>query len=66
MDERELNEVRKRFGMLFQGSALFDSMTVGENVGLRAARAHEARRRRDRSARRRSGSSGSDSRASRT
>jgi phospholipid/cholesterol/gamma-HCH transport system ATP-binding protein len=32
--ERELNEVRKRFGMLFQGAALFDSLTVGENVGL--------------------------------
>jgi phospholipid/cholesterol/gamma-HCH transport system ATP-binding protein len=34
MPERELNEVRKRFGMLFQGAALFDSLTVGENVGL--------------------------------
>ena len=34
MKEKELNEVRKRFGMLFQGAALFDSMTVGENVGL--------------------------------
>jgi phospholipid/cholesterol/gamma-HCH transport system ATP-binding protein len=34
MPERELNEVRKRFGLLFQGAALFDSMTVGENVGL--------------------------------
>ncbi|MBI1798359.1 MAG: ABC transporter ATP-binding protein [Candidatus Eisenbacteria bacterium] len=34
MSEREINQVRKRFGMLFQGSALFDSMTVGENVGL--------------------------------
>jgi phospholipid/cholesterol/gamma-HCH transport system ATP-binding protein len=32
--ERELNEVRKRFGMLFQGAALFDSMTVAENVGF--------------------------------
>lgn len=32
--EAELNEVRKRFGVLFQGAALFDSMTVGENVGL--------------------------------
>ena len=30
----ELNEVRGRFGMLFQMAALFDSMTVGENVGL--------------------------------
>ena len=34
LPERELNEVRKKFGMLFQGAALFDSMTVGENVGL--------------------------------
>lgn len=30
----ELYRVRKKFGMLFQGSALFDSMTVEENVGL--------------------------------
>ena len=34
MKEREMDAVRKRFGMLFQGAALFDSMTVGENVGL--------------------------------
>ncbi len=32
--EHELNRIRTKFGMLFQGSALFDSMTVGENVGL--------------------------------
>lgn len=32
--KRELFELRKRFGMLFQGAALFDSMSVGENVGL--------------------------------
>lgn len=30
--ERELMAVRKEIGMLFQGSALFDSLTVGENV----------------------------------
>ncbi len=30
----DLNEVRKRFGMLFQSAALFDSLTVGENVAL--------------------------------
>lgn len=29
-----LMDVRKSFGMLFQGAALFDSMTVCENVGL--------------------------------
>ncbi len=34
LKDREFNEARKRFGMLFQGSALFDSMTVGENVGF--------------------------------
>ena len=37
--ERELNQIRKKFGMVFQGAALFDSMTVGENVGL-ALREH--------------------------
>ncbi len=35
----ELAELRRRFGMLFQLAALFDSMTVGENVGL-ALREH--------------------------
>lgn len=34
MRERDFNEVRKRFGMLFQGAALFDSMTVAQNVGF--------------------------------
>ncbi len=34
LNEREMNEVRKKFGMLFQGGALFDSMTVWENVGF--------------------------------
>jgi phospholipid/cholesterol/gamma-HCH transport system ATP-binding protein len=29
-----LFELRSKFGMLFQGAALLDSMTVGENVGL--------------------------------
>lgn len=36
MRPAELNEVRMKFGMVFQGAALFDSMTVGENVGLPA------------------------------
>ena len=37
MCEAELNKVRLKMGMVFQYSALFDSMTVGENVafGLR-------------------------------
>ena len=32
MDRRQRIEIRKEIGMLFQGSALFDSMTVEENV----------------------------------
>src|SRR3989338_7649630 len=31
---KQLNQLRMRFGMLFQAAALFDSMTVGENVGF--------------------------------
>jgi len=31
---KKLFKMRMRFGMLFQGSALFDSMTVGENVAF--------------------------------
>lgn len=38
-DRRQLFEIRRQFGMLFQGAALFDSMTVSENVGL-ALREH--------------------------
>ena len=34
MNERQLLRVRKMFGMVFQGAALFDSMTVAENVGF--------------------------------
>jgi phospholipid/cholesterol/gamma-HCH transport system ATP-binding protein len=34
LTKRELYEIRKKFGFLFQGSALFDSMTVEENVSL--------------------------------
>jgi phospholipid/cholesterol/gamma-HCH transport system ATP-binding protein len=34
MNERRLIEVRRKFGMLFQGAALFDSMTVAENVAF--------------------------------
>jgi len=34
LGERALMPVRRRFGMLFQGAALLDSMTVGENVAL--------------------------------
>jgi phospholipid/cholesterol/gamma-HCH transport system ATP-binding protein len=34
MNERQLLHVREKFGMLFQGAALFDSMTVAENVAF--------------------------------
>lgn len=34
LNDKELNEIRKVFGMLFQDAALFDSMTVGENVAF--------------------------------
>jgi phospholipid/cholesterol/gamma-HCH transport system ATP-binding protein len=30
----QLDEIRKKIGMSFQGGALFGSMTVGENVAL--------------------------------
>jgi len=33
-DRKKLFQMRMHFGMLFQSSALFDSMTVGENVAL--------------------------------
>ncbi|MBP8942591.1 MAG: ATP-binding cassette domain-containing protein, partial [Saprospiraceae bacterium] len=32
LDKRELQALRMRVGMLFQGSALFDSLSVEENV----------------------------------
>jgi phospholipid/cholesterol/gamma-HCH transport system ATP-binding protein len=35
MRERDLPEIRQRMAMVFQGSALFDSLTVRENVGYR-------------------------------
>lgn len=34
MSMKELYELRTKFGFLFQGSALFDSMTVEENIAL--------------------------------
>ncbi|GAC1352494.1 MAG: ATP-binding cassette domain-containing protein [Polyangiales bacterium] len=37
LTDRQYGDIRRRIGMLFQGAALFDSLTVGENVayGLR-------------------------------
>lgn len=34
MSEKEIYAIRKKFGFLFQSAALFDSMTVGDNVGI--------------------------------
>jgi phospholipid/cholesterol/gamma-HCH transport system ATP-binding protein len=34
ISESEMDEIRKKIGMSFQGGALFGSMTVGENVAL--------------------------------
>lgn len=39
MSFRQLQRLRMKFGFLFQGAALFDSMTVGENIEL-ALRRH--------------------------
>jgi len=41
LPERQLNQVRKSIGLVFQYAALFDSMTVGENVAF-AIRQHTA------------------------
>ena len=35
LSEEELRDVRLKVGMVFQEGALFDSLTVGENVGYR-------------------------------
>ncbi len=34
LSTKQMNHLRMRFGMVFQGAALFDSMTIGENVGF--------------------------------
>jgi len=34
LSEKSLMPIRRRMGMLFQGSALFDSLTIGENVAF--------------------------------
>ncbi len=34
LSQKELFAIRQKFGFLFQGAALFDSMTVSENVAL--------------------------------
>ena len=46
LDSRGLSRVRQRMGFLFQHAALFDSLTVGENVAfpIRRHRAHLSER----------------------
>jgi phospholipid/cholesterol/gamma-HCH transport system ATP-binding protein len=45
LPERELAEIRPRFGFLFQLSALFDSMTVAANIGFPVAEhTHKSKR----------------------
>ncbi len=34
LNERQLLKIRRKFGMLFQGAALFDSLTVEENIAF--------------------------------
>jgi len=34
LNERQLGEMRQKIGILFQGAALFDSMTVAENISF--------------------------------
>jgi phospholipid/cholesterol/gamma-HCH transport system ATP-binding protein len=41
LSRKQLFQLRKRFGMVFQGGALFDSLTIGGNVGL-ALREHSS------------------------
>jgi len=40
LSEHQLNRVRRKMGMCFQGAALFDSMTVTENVAFGLRRFH--------------------------
>ncbi len=45
MNAREREDVTRKFGMLFQGAALFDSMKIWENVAFGLIQAEGARRR---------------------
>jgi phospholipid/cholesterol/gamma-HCH transport system ATP-binding protein len=41
LKENELSEVQKKFAYVFQGGALFDSLTVGENVAFGMVNLHK-------------------------
>lgn len=43
LSEREFYPIRKRVGMVFQHSTLFDSLTLAENVGLPLRKHHKMR-----------------------
>src|SRR5207245_11614496 len=45
LEEHELNEVRKKIGFLFQQAALYDSLTVEENVAFPLSRHRSEERR---------------------
>ena len=47
MKESELNEIRKEIGYLFQGGALYDSMSVRENLEFPIRRTQMASRRQE-------------------
>ena len=42
LNDKELTGERKRFGFLFQSAALFDSMTVGQNIAFPLREHHQA------------------------
>lgn len=48
LDERQLAPYRRKVGIMFQGGALFDSMTVGENVAFPLREAGEKKQIRER------------------
>jgi len=43
LTNHQLNEFRRRFGMLFQNAALFDSLSVGENVAFPLVESYRGR-----------------------
>jgi phospholipid/cholesterol/gamma-HCH transport system ATP-binding protein len=47
LSERQLSSIRTRFGYLFQEGALFDSMTVAENIAFPVRQHHRIRSRRE-------------------
>jgi phospholipid/cholesterol/gamma-HCH transport system ATP-binding protein len=47
LSERQLSGIRTRFGYLFQEGALFDSMTVAENIAFPVRQHHRIRSRRE-------------------